>query len=114
MKRGALIAISALAVPLLAALLPLAARSAGEEPRSPQEIYETRCAYCHDAGGWGTRTLAKRVPEGQAVLTARTNLPAAYTAFVVRRGIGSMPQFNPSELTDEELEALAEWLQGGD
>ena len=100
-----------MAVPVLAALVPIAAHSAGETARSPEEIYQTRCAYCHDSGGWGTRVLARRTAEGQAELLQRTDLPPAYTMLVVRRGIGAMPQFTPTELTDDELEALANWLE---
>ncbi len=100
-----------LAAPVLAAATPAAVQSASEAARSPETIFASRCAYCHDDGGWGTRALARRMPEGEAALLDRVNLPPAYTAFVVRRGIGAMPQFTPAELTDEELEALANWLE---
>ncbi len=102
----------AAALPLVA-LAPVAVQSAGQPSRSPEEIYTTRCAYCHEAGGWGTRALAKRVPAGEAELRNRSSLPPAYTIAVVRRGIGAMPQFTPTELTDAELEALANWLDRG-
>ena len=89
----------------------LAAASSSETRRSSEQIYAERCAHCHNRGGWGTRALARRVPENEAVLLDRTNLPPAYTAFVVRYGIGAMPQFNPSELTDAELAELSQWLE---
>ena len=102
-------------IPLIA-LFAVAAQAAVSVPdrpsRPPEEIFASRCAYCHEAGGWGTRVLARRVREGEAELRKRTGLPAAYTQLVVRRGIGAMPQFTPTELSDEELEALAEWLAG--
>lgn len=107
MRRAAFV----LTVPVLATLAPIAAPSADEAARSPQEIYQSRCAYCHDAGGWGTRVLARRMEEDQAELLQRKNLPPAYTMLVVRRGIGAMPQFTPTELTDDELMALANWLE---
>lgn len=106
MKRNWLLAASI----AIAAFAPVAAQSAGEASRSPQEVFSTRCAYCHEAGGWGTRLLARRVAAGQAELRKRSNLPAVYTTAVVRRGIGAMPQFTPTELSDEELAVLAEWL----
>ena len=93
------------------AIVPIAALSQTEEPRAPEQVFSTRCAYCHDAAGWGTRALARRMPESEAALLDRKDLPPAYTVYVVRRGIGSMPQFNPSELTDKELESLANWLE---
>ena len=92
------------------AIVPIAALSQTEEPRAPEQVFSTRCAYCHDAAGCGTRALARRMPESEAPLLDRKDLPPAYTVYVVRRGIGSMPQFNPSELTDTELEDLANWL----
>ena len=95
----------------MTAIVPIAALSQTEEPRAPEQVFSTRCAYCHDATGWGTRALARRMPESEAPLLDRKDLPPAYTVYVVRRGIGSMPQFNPSELTDKELESLANWLE---
>lgn len=101
----------AMAVLACAIASPVAMLSASDAQRSAEQIYATRCAYCHDAGGWGTRALAKRMPEDQALLLQRSDLPAAYTKYVVRRGLRSMPAFNPSELTDAELDALADWLE---
>ncbi|MEN7535639.1 c-type cytochrome [Aurantiacibacter flavus] len=105
---------SALAMVVVVAMaLPAVVHSSEREVRSPQDIFADRCAYCHEAGGWGTRVLARRVPEGQAELRQRDNLPPALTMLVVRRGIGAMPPFTPTELSDAELEALAEWLASG-
>ncbi len=103
-----------LAIGLFAAGLaaPAAVSSATAGPRSAEAIFASRCAYCHDAGGWGTRALARRLPAGEpAVLLERANLPPPYTVAVVRRGLGAMPQFTPAELTDAELAALAQWLE---
>ncbi len=95
-----------------AVALPAAGTSASDiDPRSPEQVFATRCAYCHEAGGWGTRTLARRMPESEAILLERGNLPPAYTEYVLRRGLRSMPAFNPSELTDTELQNLAQWLE---
>jgi len=97
---------------LIAATLGSVAATSGPEPRrSSEQIYAERCAFCHDASGWGTRTLARRLPPAEAALLDRVNLPPAYTKFVVRHGIGAMPQFNPSEITDGELAEIALWLE---
>ena len=88
----------------------VAPASAVASGRSGPELFAETCAYCHAEGGWGTRALAKRVPQGEAVLTERRNLPAAYVTYVVRHGVGSMPQLTPTDLTDEELARLARWL----
>lgn len=86
--------------------------TAQESPqaRTGEEIFADKCIYCHDTRGWGTRILARRTPEDQAELTRRESLPAAYTSLVVRRGIGSMPGFTPTDLTDEEVAEVARWL----
>ena len=98
------------ALPVL--LAAVTAGAAGQErgERTPEQLYEASCAYCHGPGGWGTRALAKRYPAVQAELLGRENLPAALTKRVVRRGIGSMPQLTPTDMTDEELDRLARWL----
>ncbi|WP_305095584.1 c-type cytochrome [Croceibacterium aestuarii] len=99
------------AVLLALSLLALPFAAAGSDERwSPEQFYDARCAYCHDARGWGTRKLAERVPPGQAELRKRRGLPPAYVEYVVRHGAGSMPQFTPTELTDAQLAALAQWL----
>lgn len=97
------------ALPLAAAATALAA-GAQERVKSPPEMFADTCAYCHDTGGWGTRTLARRVPAGEAELLKRKDLPAAFTRAVVRRGIGAMPPFTRTDLTDAELDRLARWL----
>lgn len=83
-------------------------------PRSPEQVFADKCVYCHDARGWGTRSLARRTPEGQAQLLDRQVLPAVLVQFAVRRGVGSMPQFTPTEISDAELDALAAWLSTRD
>jgi mono/diheme cytochrome c family protein len=110
-RRKSLTYFFPIVVPLLAIAAPIAVNAAGQTARAPEAIFATRCAYCHDSEGWGTRALSRRLPQGQAELLNRPNLPPDYTIFVVRRGIGAMPQFTPSELTDEELRALANWLE---
>ena len=87
------------------------AAGAQERQRSAPELFAATCVYCHDAGGWGTRKLAQRVPAGQAELLKRKDLPPQLTRFVVRHGIGSMPPLTPTDLTDEELDRLARWLE---
>lgn len=81
-------------------------------PLTGEQLFQAKCAMCHEAGGWGTRALARRAPADQAQLKQRDNLPAVYVEMVVRQGVGSMPQFTPTDLTDAELKRLAQWLEG--
>ena len=96
------------------AILPLAALAQAEQqqpvPRG-QQLFTDRCGGCHLEGGFGTRVLARRVPAGEAKLEDRSALPAAYTMAVVRRGLGSMPQIRAAELGDEDLAAIAAYLE---
>ena len=96
-------------LPLATATLALAA-APPEQQRSAPQLFADTCIYCHDTGGWGTRALSQRVPAGDAELLEREDLPAVFTRAVVRRGIGSMPPLTPTDLTDEELDRLARWL----
>ena len=38
---------------------------------------------------------------------------AALVRYVVRRGVGSMPRLTPTDLTDEDLARVAQWLETG-
>lgn len=107
MKMGRLIAILAAAL-----LLPTAWASAGTGPAPDgQALFAQKCVQCHGAGRWATRALARRMPPARAELLARPSVPAALVKVVVRRGIGSMPQFTLTDLSDEELDRLARWLE---
>jgi (+)-pinoresinol hydroxylase len=89
-----------------------------------REVFISRCQACH--GDYpkdrkpglfrldpmpGTRALELRykgtVP---ALLEQRTDLPPDLITHVVRHGIGSMPMFRPTEVSDEDLKALVQYL----
>lgn len=95
----------------LAALAPVVAATAADPPAPGEALFASKCASCHDRAGWGTRALARRMPMDQAELLKRDVVPAALVKFVVRRGIGSMPQFTPTDLNDDDLDRLAQWLE---
>lgn len=100
-------------------LFVLAAASAavsarGEEAVSTgEQLFQQRCAACHDERGFGTRVLSRRVPEGQARLEDRRNLTSPYVTAIVRNGIGSMPQIREAELSADELARIAAYLERG-
>ncbi len=89
-----------------------------------REVFIARCQACH--GDYprdtkpalfrldpmpGTRALELRyhgtVP---ALLEQRTDLRPELITHVVRHGIGSMPMFRPTEVSDEDLKALVQYL----
>lgn len=77
-------------------------------------LYIQHCSACHDRGREhpGTARLADRRPQ-QASLLDREALPVPFVRFIVRHGLNLMPPFRPGELGDEELQALAEYLDAG-
>jgi mono/diheme cytochrome c family protein len=98
---------------LAAALVCFSAPALGQAPlRDGAAIYNDKCTYCHAERGWGTRELAKRTEAGKAKLLDRTDLSSDFVVAAVRRGIGSMPAFTPTDMTDAELDVLAKWLEG--
>ncbi|MEL1251294.1 c-type cytochrome [Aurantiacibacter gilvus] len=66
------------------------------EPREPEYLYARTCGYCHG--------------HNIAPIIRGRSLPPAVIESIVRSGMGAMPAFKPTEITDNELDALAEWL----
>lgn len=102
-----------LAMPACLTQLPAQAQVEPSSPPVGEALFLEKCGLCHLEGGFGTRVLERRVPQGQALLQNRATLPAAYTMAVVRQGIGSMPQIRQAELGNAELAAIARYLETG-
>lgn len=97
-RHAASVAAALLAAPLAALLLaagPVRAQSAGEW-RGPAHLWHALCGYCHGAG------------VGLQLLGAHR--PAELIATITRSGLRAMPAFAPTQISDEELTALAEWI----
>ena len=62
----------------------------------PATIYAHVCGYCHGTNV-GPIILGKHVP-------------VDVIKMYVRRGPAAMPAFRPTEITDAELDALAQWI----
>jgi mono/diheme cytochrome c family protein len=73
--------------------------------------FREHCGDCHLDRGFGTRVLARRTAEGQAMLERREDLDARIVELAVRRGVGSMPQIRRTELGDEELATIVHYLE---
>ena len=85
-----------------------------------KQIFEYQCAPCHGAGPGddgmpmlpGTMTLqAKYDGVLPAPLELRTDLTSDSIALFVRRGVGAMPSFRKSELSDEDISLIADYLK---
>lgn len=75
-----------------------------------QDLFRARCGMCHLQGGTGTFMLGRRLGAANALLAERTNLDAAYVKQIVRTGIVSMPRITRAEVSDAELQAIADYL----
>ena len=82
-------------------------------------IFEQQCAPCHGTGPGadgsaylpGTAALeAKYHWDKPPQLELRNDLPAPVLRVFVRRGSGAMPAFRPSELTNAQIDQIAEYL----
>jgi mono/diheme cytochrome c family protein len=100
------------AIVLAGAALSAEAQTASDPARG-HALYVERCGGCHLEGGFGTRVLERRVPEGEAALEERGDLQPAFVMAVVRNGLGSMPQIREAELDDADLAAIAAYLGEG-
>lgn len=77
-----------------------------------EAIYQANCSHCHDPGmnNPGTQQLTKTRGEENGILIDRDNLVDVYVKTIVRNGLNGMPTFKPTQITDSELDALAEFL----
>jgi (+)-pinoresinol hydroxylase len=91
---------------------PLAAREPVLTPHQEQgrKLYHSTCLYCHGEKVWGTFALQRRLGAGHGLLEKRTDLVAPFVRNVVRNGLGSMPAYRRTELSDADIEAIAAYL----
>jgi mono/diheme cytochrome c family protein len=77
-------------------------------------VYTTHCLGCHAAtpGNIGTMVLAKRLGKESSVLADRKDLHPGFVAAIVRHGLGIMPGFRPTEISDAEIDQLTAYLSG--
>lgn len=95
-----------------AAIVVVAAETESLTPRQQQgkALFEATCAYCHNARGFATERLRTRLPEDRTVLTERTDLDPTYIRTIVRNGLASMPAYTPTDLNEEQIRAIGEYL----
>jgi mono/diheme cytochrome c family protein len=77
-----------------------------------EALYVEMCIMCHGANGMGTGLL-QRAGRPQPLLEMRSGLPAAFYVAAARNGIGNMPAIPRGEVSDEQLQAIAEYLAAG-
>ncbi len=75
-----------------------------------EELFVEKCSMCHRRMGMGTVLLARRMAAGEAELEDSPRLTVPYITLVVRRGVGNMPRITRAEVSDEQLERIANYL----
>lgn len=79
----------------------------------PEALYVEKCGMCHRQMGMGTVILARRMDPAKAMLEKRADLTTAYVIAAVRNGIGNMPRISRGEVSDPQLEIIAQYLTKG-
>jgi mono/diheme cytochrome c family protein len=91
---------------------PTVSKAAAKPVRNGRELFNYWCLPCHGAGPGhaGTQRLARRLGADQSVLLQRHNLSVEYVQHVVRNGFQMMPPFRYTEISDQELQAIAAYV----
>lgn len=92
-----------------------AAPASPSAPANGKAVYEKWCAACHDPGVHhpGASALTEKYAGVKSgVLLEWNDLAPETVRYFVRNGISVMPQFRKTEISDEELDALAAYLSG--
>ena len=76
-----------------------------------EALYVEKCAMCHVPNGMGHGLLGRRLD--QPDLELREELTADYVIQAARVGIGNMPPIPRGEVSDADLQAIAEYLAAG-
>jgi mono/diheme cytochrome c family protein len=74
-------------------------RLASAEAEAGQRVYMAQCQQCHPGGAAGLGPAINDKP-----------LPAFLIRLQVRRGLGSMPEFDKGMISEAELDALVTYL----
>src|SRR5690606_35153115 len=76
-----------------------------------EALYVQNCAMCHVPNGMGHGLLGRRLD--QPDLELREDLEAEYVIQAARMGIGNMPPIPRGEVSDADLQAIADYLAAG-
>jgi len=77
-----------------------------------ESVFNKWCLGCHAQGPIfpGTIYLTRTRGPERAIISERTDLTAEYIELLVRKGMGGMPSFRRTEITNDQLNALVEHL----
>lgn len=76
-----------------------------------EALYVEHCAMCHAPNGMGAGLIGRR--SDQPLLELREDLTADFVILAARQGMGNMPSIPRGEVTDEEMQSIADYLAAG-
>lgn len=76
-----------------------------------EALYVVKCMVCHGPNGMGEGLLGRRMEV--ANLEARDDLNAEFVAQAARMGIANMPAIPRGEVSDDEMQQIADYLAAG-
>jgi (+)-pinoresinol hydroxylase len=113
-RTGRMAAYIGIALTTLAPVAALAQQPASQAAtQRGNELYQYWCATCHGRGPGqpGTTALAAKYKGAlPGLLEERTDLSLQSVRFNVRRGTSIMPFFRKTEISDADLDAIAQYL----
>jgi mono/diheme cytochrome c family protein len=89
------------------------ANAQGAPESRGRQVFDKWCAPCHGAGLGRPATAAlafKYKGEKPALLEERTDLTPDVVKYMVRNGVYTMPATRKTEISDDDLDALAAYL----
>ena len=100
------------ALSLLIALAACGKGGVSPEPPDGAENYALKCAGCHDPGpGHPGTMLLEQLGREVPALIGRKDLELDYLKSVVRHGLVEMPPFRPTELSDQEIAEIYDYIK---
>lgn len=99
--------------PIAMAASCIAGSAQAQGAAAGKQVFDHWCGACHAAGSRkpGTAALeAKYAGQEPPALEQRTDLTPDVVRLFVRKGVSIMPPFRKTEITDAELNALADYL----
>jgi mono/diheme cytochrome c family protein len=93
---------------VVALVLLVTSVAASAQTPDGKALYKEKCVMCHDKTGMGTGILFRRVKVAELLL--RDDLNAVFVATAARAGIGNMPAIPRGEVSDVQLQAIADFL----
>ena len=98
----------------LAFTAPLYGHAELTEIEHGQSVYQKWCTACHGPGQHTPGTMALSVKyQGKLppLLEQRTDLNSTVLQLFIRNGISVMPSFRPTEISNQDIDAIAAYLR---